>query len=327
MPGFTTHYLFGLNTYQSLKNDDMKKIIFDHHAAYSLGLQGPDIFFYYLVSYAVHGNNIGSVAHIRSTGKFLTHLIESRNLFPDKKEAAIAKAYIMGFVGHYLLDCRCHPYIYWRTHYRGRTPSYYGGHMNLETDIDTELLELYKHRLPSAFRKESTIILTRLELRTISTLLYYVYTMTYPDIKAGIPTMRLAIRSMQLGVRLLHDPHGRKKVVSRKLESWITGYPVLSPMIPSDSLCFYSDPLNILHRTWRNPWDESRTSRASFPDLMEDAQEAYQKLLASLYHLFCIRPYTDSARHTLREILTDLGNQSYHSGMDPALERPDFQEA
>ncbi len=327
MPGFTTHYLFGINTYHALKNDDMKKIIFDHHAAYSLGLQGPDLFFYYLLSYAIHGNNIGSVAHNQSAGKFLTHLIESRNLFPDKKESAIAKAYIMGFVGHYLLDCRCHPYIYWRTHYRGRTPSYYGGHMNLETDIDTELLEFYKHKLPSAFRKESTIILTRLELRTISTLLYYVYKMTYPDLAVGIPTMRLAIRSMQLGTRLLHDPHGRKKIVSRKLESWITGYPVLSPMIPSDSLCFYTDPLNLLHRKWHNPWDERLTSDASFLDLIEETQEGYTALLASLYQLFRSRPYTDFARHALKDILATLGNCSYHSGMDPALERPKFQES
>lgn len=93
MPGFTTHYLFGVNTYKSLRNDALKKIIFDHHAAYSLGQQGPDIFFYYLPSYVLHKNNIGSVAHIQDTGKFLSYLIESRKLFPDKREEAIAQAY------------------------------------------------------------------------------------------------------------------------------------------------------------------------------------------------------------------------------------------
>jgi len=151
--------------------------------------------------------------------------------------------------------------------------------------------------------------------------------MTYPDLAVGIPTMRLAIRSMQLGTRLLHDPHGRKKIVSRKLESWITGYPVLSPMIPSDSLCFYTDPLNLLHRKWHNPWDERLTSDASFLDLIEETQEGYTALLASLYQLFRSRPYTDFARHALKDILATLGNCSYHSGMDPALERPKFQES
>ncbi len=71
MPGFTTHYLFGQNTYKQLKKSSLKKIIQANRAAYHLGLQGPDLFFYYLPSYMIHANNIGSVAHTEDTGKFL----------------------------------------------------------------------------------------------------------------------------------------------------------------------------------------------------------------------------------------------------------------
>lgn len=316
MPGFTTHYLFGINTYKALKNDSLKKVIFDHHAAYSLGLQGPDLFFYYLPSYAVHENNIGSIAHIEDTGKFLSYLIESRNLFPDKKEAEIAQAYIMGFIGHYLLDCRCHPYIYCRSHFHGKTPEYHASHMNLEVDIDTELLSLYKNKLPSAFRQDSTIMLTRLELRTIATILYYVYSMTYPQQQVTYTGIRLAIRSIQAGTKLLYDPHGKKKVITRKLESLTVGYPVLSPMMASDHLQFYSDPLNVLHREWYNPWDTSFTSTDSFLDLMEAAQEEYLKLLPRLYRYFVARRHSDAARLRFEHILKDLGSLSYHSGLE-----------
>ncbi len=316
MPGFTTHYLFGVNTYKALKNDSLKKMIFDHHAAYSLGLQGPDIFFYYLPSYAIHENNIGSVAHIEDTGKFLSYLLESRNLFPDKKEAAIAQAYITGFLGHYLLDSRCHPYVYARTHYTGRRPDYYGSHMNLETDIDRELLHFYKHKLPSAFRQESTILLTRLELRTIATILYYVYSMTYPDLRITYTGMRLAIRSMQLGTRFLHDPYGKKKVVTRKIESMTTGYPLLSPMMASDTICFFADPLNVLHKEWANPWDKSRVSTESVFDLMEEAGKEYLELLPRLYQLFVTKKHSDAAKLRTQHILEYLGNLSYHTGME-----------
>ena len=48
MPGFTTHYLFGLNTWKKLDNIPLKQVIQNNHAAYSLGLQGPDLFFYFL---------------------------------------------------------------------------------------------------------------------------------------------------------------------------------------------------------------------------------------------------------------------------------------
>lgn len=316
MPGFTTHYLFGINTYQSLKNDSLKKTIFDHHAAFSLGLQGPDIFFYYLPSYVVHENNIGSVAHKEDTGRFLSCLLESTNLFPDKTEDAIARAYIMGFIGHYLLDRRCHPYIYDRSHFQGKTPEYYGAHMNLEVDIDTELLEFYKNKLPSAFRQDSTIMLNRLELRTIATILYYAYSMTYPDLKITYTDMRLAIRSVQAGTRFLHDPHGKKKVLTRKMESLTLGFPVLSPMIASDYLRFYKDPLNILHKEWKNPWDETKVSTDSFLDLMEAAQEEYIRFLPRLHRLFSSKKHSDAARLRQENILKDLGSFSYHSGLD-----------
>ena len=316
MPGFTTHYLFGVNTYKDLRNDAGKKIIFDHHAAYSLGQQGPDIFFYYLPSYALHKNNIGSVAHIQDTGTFLSYLIESRNLFPDKREEAIAQAYIMGFIGHYLLDRRCHPYIYCRSHFQGRKPDYYGTHMSLEVDIDSELLAFYKEKLPSAFHQKSTIMLTRLELRTIATILYYVYSMTYPDLKVTYTDMRLAIRSVQAGTRFLHDPHGKKKVIARKLESLTLGYPLLSPMMASDALYFYKDPLNLLHREWRNPWNKDQVSSESFFDLMEETQAEYAKLLRKLHRLFVTKKHSETERLRLQKLLDALGNRSYHSGLE-----------
>ena len=321
MPGFTTHYLFGLNTYKALKNDSLKKTIYDHHAAYSLGLQGPDVFFYYLPSYVLHGKNIGSLAHAKATGTFLSNLLESRSLFPDKTEADIAYAYIMGFLGHYLLDCRCHPYVYWRTHYKGDIPGYYGDHMNLETDIDTELLSLFKSKKPSDFRQESTIMLTRPEVRTIATILYYVYSTTYPDLKISYIVMRQAIRAMQIGLHLLHDPHGKKKVVIRKAESRITGYPVLSPMIASDYLLFFADPLNVLHREWHNPWDKEQTSTASFLELLDSAQADYQKLLRQVHHLFHSDKHSDEEKLRQAYILETLGNNSYHSGMEPEAEQ------
>lgn len=316
MPGFTTHYLFGINTYKSLKNDFLKKIIFDHHAAFSLGLQGPDIFFYYLPSYAIHENNIGSVAHTEDTGKFLSYLIQSKNLFPNKKEAEIAEAYILGFIGHYLLDRHCHPYVYYRSHFQGKTPEYYGCHMNLEVDIDTELLNFYKNKLPSEFRQESTIMMTRLEVRTIATILYYVYSMTYPDLKITYTGMRLAIRSIQAGTKFLYDPHGKKKVLTRKLETLTIGYPLLSPMMASDYLHFYHDPLNVLHQEWHNPWNSQLRSTASFIDLMEAAQQEYQILLPRLHRLYTSRRHSEATKLRLQNILKDLGSCSYHTGLD-----------
>jgi hypothetical protein len=45
MPGFVTHHIFGINAFHGLPKGNAKDIIRKHNKAYSLGLQGPDLFF------------------------------------------------------------------------------------------------------------------------------------------------------------------------------------------------------------------------------------------------------------------------------------------
>ena len=70
MPGFTTHYLFGVDACRRLTSTSMHNMIRRDHSAYALGLQGPDLFFYYLPSYLMHRKNIGDLAHRKDTGQF-----------------------------------------------------------------------------------------------------------------------------------------------------------------------------------------------------------------------------------------------------------------
>lgn len=143
MPGYVTHYIFGREVYHNLKNNSLKKNLYYNRAAYGLGLQGPDIFFYYLPSYVLEGHNIGALAHVRETSAFFQGLIESRNQFSSRTDLNIAEAYLIGFLGHYTLDTICHPYIYAMTHYKDKKEkAYFSRHAYLETDIDTALLDL-----------------------------------------------------------------------------------------------------------------------------------------------------------------------------------------
>ena len=47
MPGYVTHYIFGRDIYDHLKDSLLKQNLYINRAVYSLGQQGPDIFFYY----------------------------------------------------------------------------------------------------------------------------------------------------------------------------------------------------------------------------------------------------------------------------------------
>ncbi|MEY8391229.1 zinc dependent phospholipase C family protein [Lachnospiraceae bacterium 45-W7] len=312
MPGFTTHYLFGVNAFQQLEHNALKQAIHSQRAAYSLGLQGPDIFFYFLP--AIYTNNIGSIAHTERTGRFLQHLLESRKLFHNKKEQQIAAAYTAGFLGHYILDTRCHPYVYWKSNFSQKNSRYHGCHMELEAAIDTKLLQLYKHCPPSAFRQNSTIPLTCTQLRTVSSMLYYACRKTYPKSGVLYAVIYASIRSMQIGTRWLHDPSGKKKNYLCKLEQIILGYPLLSALIPGDTQTVHMDPLNILKTPWRNPWQQSRIFTDSFLELMEQAQNDYLKILNlfnSLPAFTCVR-----SKQQTQFLLEKLGNNSYHSGLD-----------
>ncbi|MCI8484210.1 MAG: zinc dependent phospholipase C family protein [Lachnospiraceae bacterium] len=319
MPGFTTHYLFGADTYKKLEKSPLKNAIQKQHNAYSLGLQGPDLFFYFLPSYIIHKNNIGSVAHTEKTGVFLHYLLNSRKLFSDPLEKQIAEAYIAGFLGHYTLDTRCHPYVYWKTEYQKKDNRYYGIHMSLETDIDAELLQFYKHCPPSSFHPEASIRLSKKQLHTIALILHYVYAKTYPELNIHYLSIYASVRSIQLGIKFLQDPAGKKKRIIGRLEQLFLGYTLFSSMIPSDTLTIHIDPLNILRRSWKNPWDTSITSNDSFLDLIEQAQKDYFTLLADLNQLFTAAP-SSKAEHTCRKkLLKALGNNSYHSGLDAGI--------
>lgn len=313
MPGFATHYLFGISTFHHIKDKVIHNVLKRHYHAYSLGLQGPDLFFYYLPGFRKHPNP-GSIAHNSRTGDFLRELIEGSQTFSKRGEREIALSYTAGFLGHYTLDTTCHPYIYFKTHYRENTPEYFGRHVYLETDIDQKLLMEKKNLLPSGFYQERTICLNHKERRVIARLLYFAYHKVFPDLKLTYPDMYAATLFMPFGVFILHDPYGKKKTFARKIEKRFVGYPYVSPLIPSDKLRFTTDPLNRKHRIWKNPWDTSIVSTDSFYDLFEKAQIKY------LHRLELLAPLITSDQsprrlQNLQKLTDDLGNCSYGSGL------------
>ena len=220
---------------------------------------------------------------------------------------------------------------------------YYSSHMSLETDIDQELLMRERHCLPSDFRQDATIALTKRQAHVIAEILSYIYGKAYPRLGVLHITMHAAIRSIQLGTRFFHDPSGRKKRIAAGLEKALLGHPMLSTMIPSDTATVHEDPLNLKRREWKNPWDMPFVSHASFPELMAQAQERYQEALTELEKLYCaagqqIPPaIAEGARNCMtreltggqenasterrcqKQLLKLLGNKSYHSGLDAGI--------
>lgn len=300
MPGFVTHYLFGTAAISDTSSRDAKKIVQKHYRTYGLGLQGPDIFFYDLPVFLFHKENPGSVAHNNKTYDFLQALFRSLRLFSKQQEREIALTYCMGFLGHYTLDTVCHPYIYDKTRYDETDQTYFGRHVYLETDIDTELLARCKHLRPSEFHPERTIRLNRRERCVAAKCLHHAYRSVFPELNLSYAMIYTATLLMPFGVWFLHDPYGKKKAIGRMIERRVPGYPFVTPMIPSDRLRFTIDPLNRTHKKWHNPWNRQQTSNDSFDDLFELAKTIYLPRMEELIRTGHVK---------------DLDNLSYSSGL------------
>lgn len=315
MPGFTTHYLFGQQTYQKLRPCDLKQTIQKYHRVFALGLQGPDIFFYNPLFLLKKETVPGSLIHTTNTQEFLRQLLKSPEIFHDPNQEKIAQTYVFGFMGHYLLDCACHPYVYARAGFHPSKKEYLGRHIALETDIDTTLLWKFHKRLPSEFHTAECIQISKEQLAVISTMLTYAYKKAFPTLSINRTMIKASIHSTQTCCKLLYDSSGYKKILVRRIESVFPGYAFLSPMLSSDTIIYHEDPLNLEHHPWTNPWKPSLTSCESFMDRFYTAQNDYYRILRDIAYFFQRERTPREKRAALNALVNHLGNQDYHSSL------------
>lgn len=320
MPGFTTHYLFGVNNCRQLKRENVCQTLMQsidrHKTVFQLGLQGPDIFFYHLAS-QLRKVRPGSIAHTRWTGDFLRCLIEEPKLFWREEDQQTAQAYAAGFIGHYVLDTQMHPYVYDRTGIGDVLKKKgYADHIALETDMDAALLMRYAKCLPSEFPYGKTIAFDGKTRAVVAEILFYAYHSVFDELALTKGFFSRAIRSMQVGTRLTYNPHNYKRQAVEKAERILFGRPQISPVIPSDFAQTTDDPLNLEHREWHNPWDTQQCFHSSVPELMKKASGRYRKALHLLDCLYAADSYEDSYDDSLNQLCQFLGQQSFHSGLD-----------
>lgn len=320
MPGFTTHYLFGVKNVKQLKNKDecqmLCQSIDNYRTVFQLGLQGPDIFFYHPAS-QLKRIRPGSIVHTRSTGDFLRCLMEAPELFWKESEKQAAQAYAAGFIGHYLLDTQMHPYVYCITGVGDELEKKgYADHIGLESDIDACLLMRYKKCLPSRFPYGRTIMFDSDTRQVIATVLYYAYNVVFPELSLSKSFLARAVHSMQFGTMLTYNPHNYKRQVVSKVENFIMGHPVISTVIPTDHLRCYEDPLNLQHKQWHNPWNTSMCSTDSVPQMIKKASGKYQKALKYLDYLYQAEQFEEDYDNRLEDLCRFLGQKSFHSGLD-----------
>ena len=322
MPGFTTHYIMGMKAYNDLPSNPLKHIISKYRWLYQLGLQGPDIFFYYITILRHRDyRNVGSYMHEHHVQEFFTNYLKEASQIHSRQQREQALAYLCGYICHYIGDSICHPFVYGRIHYDIDNPSmqHHGLHAELENDIDALLLRRYKKKKPSEFNQAATICLNGLEIQFISRLLSTIinetyYPITYKNNFQVSPQMvHRSIVALRFGCRTLSDPSGLKRSSLARMESIFTKNLVASRKLVTDQVINPRKSLNLDHETWCNPWCRQMASDLSFWDLF---YQCLGKCRMVYYLINQLLVSGWSVEETdIEPLIKELGNYSYHSGL------------
>lgn len=349
LPGFTTHYIFGLKAFFQLPDCVLKSIISNHKDLFRLGLQGPDIFFCHpKAAIGTNQRNVGSQMHELKVNEYFENCLDLIETLQDNQQE-MAIAYVAGFFCHYVFDSVMHPYIYSRVGYvpnlKKGAGQISGAHAQLETMIDNWLLQYYKGDEAKKFRKIFTVMLPQKKIEFVAQFLSKTINETYYKdyqilqsvkredgklyqkrffYKNGNPyriTEQFIINTLRffrIETNALHDETGRKKKYIELIERHTIKYPLLSAMILSGEKPDKRHIFNLDHEVWENPWNPSIQSKESLVDLFEESKVRCESIL----HYF--NSYLDALQSSKEYgalkmlLLISIGNNSYHSGLDCA---------
>lgn len=283
MPAFCTHYIFLEETAEFLSKSADFKFNFD---AAAIGTQGPDIFFFHrvipVIMPGIPRNKTGSALHRAKPAAIFDAFRDYCKFSPAKD---IAKSYIYGFIMHYALDRRCHPYVYSfqeKILEKNKHLHKSSAHNRIEAAMDTYLLSKHMNIIdPSAFNSAGTITDDISLIEEISHLLSFVIPRV-TDCEISEKEVSQAILDTRAMQKILCDKSGFLKSVCRAVESVfapIIGYYKFSAMIKPKDLEKAKKYGNINRLTWISPYDDSAVHNESFEDLFELAKNDAKELI------------------------------------------------
>lgn len=291
MPDVAVHAAFGNEVLSSLPPAVRDSLV---QEPYRFALFGPDLWFMYRPWQRREGR--GRRMHTTRTGDFLLALVRRLGVSACPAELF---SYLSGFLCHYALDSLTHPYIVYVTtkeHFFPRS------HMSLEHALDA--LEMQRDglwgsshpitghyypsmRLPDCLRED----------------LDAVFEDTY-GWKNCWKALNASCRRYRACYRIMEHPRGLAARFTR-----LTKIPVFRSLVYSESHFHDLDPENTAHRPWFNPFDPSRRSSESFPELREKARRRAVDLIVAVWN------FARLGRGTEETLAALIGSDSYLSGL------------
>lgn len=278
MPAIITHDFFGRDVYDRLfQTIGGSK---DEADAFLLGNQGPDPLFYMVaVPRLLPWRKLGSIMHDQKPDELLLAFHDAVDRLPADQQA-IGRAYVLGFLCHYLLDSTAHPLIFAQefalcdagepglSRKDGREV-----HAVIESELDEMVLTTKTGEDVSTFNPSARILRgSTAVLAAVSKLYAYVALEVY-GINVPSDLFAAALHSFRTVQKGFYSPTGAKRAILGAIEQRVRPYSFYAAMSHRPKKALTSQFDNRERNVWTDPF-AGVERRESFWDLYERALSA-----------------------------------------------------
>jgi len=316
MPSTVTHAYFALDVIDKLDYKIKKQLKLHKQSIKTFG-QGPDpLYFYYLafpfVGKAVRNEYPRTIHDTKTRGFFITLVDEIKTKKLKKDSQTICMLY--GFISHYVLDSKIHPYVTYKTGVYDKdlveTKKYRSLHIDMELYLDGYMI-FQRERMPIHNFKMYEFCFNKNPINTktkdlLDTVVKKVY-----DIDNYSKYYFKSIKHMRIINRLFrYDKFGIKKFI----------YIILDKILPKkqlkkEQLSYHIDHkkkshyLNIEKNEWNHPMDQYETYNYSFVELYHIALNKATRIINDVNAVL----YDDADIKILNQTFENL---SYKTGKE-----------
>lgn len=303
-----THDFFGQDAYARLSSFIGENQ--EERFAFLLGNQGPDPLFYARANPLISSfARFGSTMHAINTDEMLVAFHDALDVLTEE-ERPVGRAYLMGFLCHYLLDSTMHPLVYSNQYaicdagIEGLDRSASSEvHAVIESEFDEVLLFTRTGKTVATFAPEKEILRGSDETLTIIGKLYsYMAVMAF-QVSMTTDVFRKSVKAFRFVQGIFHSRTGTKRAAIAAAEELVRPYSFYRSMAHRAveiTECAYD---NHEHAPWKNCFTGTETT-ASFNDLFADAQTRVERTLM----LFDQEDFDKEIAHVITGGLNFSGN-------------------
>lgn len=276
MPAIITHHLFGRSIAADMT--ELWNASTDEMDAFLLGNQGPDVLFFAAGNPAALGAwNLGSDMH-RADPIVLLTAFRDAALSMSGEYRGVGISYVLGLLGHYLLDSTLHPYIY---ALQGQIcgagieglddTDGHEVHAEIESELDVLVLSRMLGRTIESFAPPDHILLANERTVLIISMLYKKVSETVFGQPISERAYAAGLDAYRALLRVLYSPKGMKRKILGMAERVFRRHSFAQAMSHRNEIIEHSIFDNEEHRPWIDP-DSGEVSESGFWDLYEEAR-------------------------------------------------------